>query len=89
VRADDGEGNVDDGRRKAANHRHGDSPSSSGGPARRAQSVAACSLWKNRANGTDRRTVTLTSLLISGQFSHHCGTCTNSGAPCTFVAGRD
>jgi len=40
----------------------------------------------DRANGTDVRSVTLTSLLISGNSAIIAGTCTNSGAPCTFVA---
>jgi hypothetical protein len=40
----------------------------------------------DRANGTDVRSVTLSSLLISGNSAIIAGTCTNSGAPCTFVA---
>jgi len=40
----------------------------------------------NPANGTDVRSVTLSSLLISGNSAVIAGTCTNSGAPCTFVA---
>jgi hypothetical protein len=40
----------------------------------------------NPANGTDVRSVTLSSLLISGNSATIAGTCTNSGVPCAFVA---
>ncbi|HEY4882373.1 MAG TPA: SBBP repeat-containing protein [Myxococcales bacterium] len=40
----------------------------------------------NPATGTDVRSVTLSSLLISGNSAIIAGTCTNSGAPCTFLA---
>jgi hypothetical protein len=39
----------------------------------------------NRARGTDVRSVTLTSLIITGNSAALAGTCTNSGAPCTFL----
>jgi len=50
------------------------------------QRVSGGLQFVNPANGTDVRSVTLSSLLISGNSAIVAGTCTNSGAPCTFVA---
>jgi len=80
----DGEGNVDDDD-ESGDHRHGDfsfivrRPSTTG-------RISGGLQFVDRANGTDVRSVTLTSLLISGNSAIIAGTCTNSGAPCTFVA---
>ncbi len=80
----DGEGNVDDDD-ESGNHGHGDfsfivrRPSTTRRISGRLQFV-------DPANGTDVRSVTLTSLLISGNSATVAGTCTNSGAPCTFIA---
>jgi len=80
----DGEGNVDDDDQNG-NHRRGDfsfivrRPSTT-------RRISGGLQFVDRANGTDVRSVTLTSLLISGNSAIIAGTCTNSGAPCTFVA---
>jgi len=80
----DGEGNVDDDDERG-NHRHGEfcfivrRPSTT-------HRISGGLQFVDRANGTDVRSLTLTSLLISGNSAIIAGTCTNSGAPCTFVA---
>src|SRR6267378_2030971 len=50
------------------------------------QAISGGLQFVNPANGTDARSVTLGSLVISGNSAIVAGTCTNSGAPCTFVA---